>query len=82
MSLAIEVSDVVGVLLHDGWHPVVDGSFEIGSYEFVERSIVRVGTGSVEGISATGATWKEPTGEWLACPFTQIMAVRYKPGGN
>jgi hypothetical protein len=82
MSLTIEVSDVVGVLLQDGWHPVADGSFEIGEYEFVDRNVVWVGGRSVEGVSAAGATWKEPTGEWLACPFTQIVAVRYKPGGN
>jgi hypothetical protein len=56
MSLAIEVNDVVEVLLPDGWHPVVDGSFEIDGYEFLHEDIVRVGGGGVEGISATGAT--------------------------
>jgi hypothetical protein len=78
MSLAIEVNDVVEVLLPDGWHPVVDGSFEIDGYEFLHEDIVRVGGGGVEGISATGATWKEPSGEWVACPFPQIRAVKYK----
>ena len=78
MSLAIEVDDVVEVMMHDGWHPVVDGSFEIDSYEFLHADMVRVGGGSVEGISATGARWKEPSGVWVACPFPQILAVKYK----
>jgi hypothetical protein len=78
MSLAIEVTRVVGVLLQDGWHPVVDASFEINSYEFFHGDAVRVSGGSAEGIAATGATWQEPTGEWIACPFVQILAVRYK----
>jgi hypothetical protein len=78
MSLAIEVDDVVAVLLRDGWHAVADDSFEIDSYEFLHGDVVRVGGGVVQGVSATGARWKEQSGEWVACPFPQIFAVRCK----
>jgi hypothetical protein len=49
MSLAIEVDDVVAVLLRDGWHAVADDSFEIDSYEFLHGDVVRVGGGVVQG---------------------------------
>jgi hypothetical protein len=35
MSLAIDIDQVTGVLLADGWHDVVDVSFEIDSYEYL-----------------------------------------------
>jgi hypothetical protein len=76
MSLAIEVDDVVEVLLQDGWHPVVDETFAIDAYEFRHGDVVRVSGGRIEGISSTGATWKEPNGVWVACPFPQIRAVK------
>lgn len=85
MSLALEVDNVVEVLLRDGWHKVVEDSFEIDAYEFTHRddpgqrdADIRVGGGAVEGVSATGGTWKEPGGTWVACPFPSILAVRYK----
>jgi hypothetical protein len=78
MSLAIEVDDVVEVLLQDGWHPVVDETFEIDAYEFRHGDVVRVSGGSIEGVSSTGATWKEPSGVWVACPFPQIRAVKLR----
>ena len=62
MSLAIEVDNVTGVFLRDGWHKVRDESFEIDAYEFHHRRDIRVGCGEVQGVSAWGATWKEPNG--------------------
>lgn len=86
MSLAIEVDDVVAVLLRDGWHKVTNKSFEIDAYEFIHRDYpgvrdaqVRVGGGTVEGVSSTGARWQGPGGSWTACPFPEILAVRYRP---
>ncbi|HYR87765.1 MAG TPA: hypothetical protein VE422_27020 [Terriglobia bacterium] len=76
MSLAIEVSDVVGVLLKDGWHKVSEQSFELDKFEFVRLSDVRMASGSVEGISAVGARWKEPDGLWMACQLPNVIAVR------
>jgi hypothetical protein len=78
MSLAIEVDEVVEVLLQDRWHPVVDETFEIDAYEFRHGDVVRVRGGSIEGVSSTGATWKEPSGVWVACPFPQIRAVKLR----
>lgn len=79
MSLAIEVDDVTSVLLTDGWHKVIDKSFEIDAYEFTHEKELRVGGGQVEGVSSTGVRWKEPEGSWIACPFERILAVRYLP---
>jgi hypothetical protein len=78
MSFAIEVDDVVEVLLQDGWHPVVAETFEIDAYEFRHGDVVRVSGGSIEGVSSTGATWKEPSGVWVACPFPQVRAVKLR----
>jgi len=78
MSFAIEVDNVVEVLLQDGWHPVVNETFEIDAYEFRHGAVVRVSGGSIEGVSSTGATWKEPSGVWVACPFPQIRAVKLR----
>ena len=36
MSLPINPSDVVAVLLSDGWHIVKDGSFAVDAYAYVE----------------------------------------------
>jgi hypothetical protein len=33
--------------------------------------------GSVAGVSAEGAEWLESDGQWVACPVTSILAVRY-----
>jgi hypothetical protein len=78
MSLAIEVDNVTGVLLNDGWHSVIDGSFDMDSYEFLSGEFVLVGGGQVEGVSAMGATWKEKGKNWVACPLLSILAIRYK----
>jgi hypothetical protein len=92
MSLAIEVDCVIGVLLKDGWHEVVDGSFTIDAYEYVHRDRpermltpddILVGGGRRTGVSSTGAAWKESGGFSVACPFPSILAVRYRlPAGS
>jgi hypothetical protein len=84
MSLAIEVNCVIEVLLKDGWHEVADRSFTIDAYEFVHRDPgarlsdgdLLVGGGTVDGVSSTGAAWKEPGGYWVACPFPAIVSVK------
>lgn len=78
MSLAIQLHDVTAVLLRDGWHQVVDQSFDVDDYEFLDGETLRVGGGQVEGVSPTGAAWKERDGSWFACPLPRILAVRYK----
>jgi hypothetical protein len=36
MSLAIDIDAVTAVLLADGWHEVIDDSFYLDAYEFLE----------------------------------------------
>ncbi len=87
MSLAINPDHICAVLLKDGWHSVKPASFEIDAYEFVQQpgdgllpksSDILVRGGEV--FCATGAMWTdgEPrdTGQILACPITEIQAVR------
>jgi hypothetical protein len=79
MSLEIQINDVVGVFMDDGWHTVVESSFLIDAYEFLEGEHPMMGGGMVAGVSDTGARWKEPDGSYVACPVPAIKAVRYKP---
>jgi hypothetical protein len=87
MSLAIEVDYVTGVLLRDGWHEVVDGSFRIDAYEYIHRDRpermlnpddILVGGGRIPGVSSTGAAWSEAGGTCVACPVPSILAVKYR----
>lgn len=76
MSLSISVDKVKQVLLADGWHKVIDGSFDLDAYEFLWNDEVLVGGGSVQGVPSTGAKWKEEDGSYIACPLTAILAVK------
>lgn len=91
MSLAIDVDRVREVLLADGWHQVVNNSFEMDAYEY-ERSEerkpgggdagMRLGGGVEDLVPATGATWVERNAQGHArsvfCPITAILAVAYE----
>jgi hypothetical protein len=79
MSLAIQIGDVIGVFMDDGWHTVVDNSFLIDAYEFLEDDYPMMGGGTVAGVSDVGARWREPDGSYVACPVPAIKAVRYAP---
>lgn len=74
MSLAIEVDEVAGVLLADGWHVVDDDSFDLDSYEFLHGE-VPLHLGGQSGICATGFAFKEG-GDVVLGPLTSILAVR------
>jgi hypothetical protein len=84
MSLAINLDDVVAVLLADGWHHVADKSFAMDSYEYVHGKDSRGdyaqvhGGGNDETVSATGFVFKEPDGSYLQGPLSAILAVRTK----
>ena len=78
MSLAIDLDTIMSVLLPDGkWHDVQDCSFDLDSYEFMHGERTIAGGGTVQGVSSTGAKWKEK-GEWYVCPLTSIIALRYR----
>ena len=82
MSLDIDVDSVVEVLLSDGWHKVLDYSFEIDAYEFIRGNDknrgpdIRLGGGQENLIPASGASWEEEGGITIACPLTQVLAVK------
>lgn len=81
MSLAIQIGDVVSVLLADGWHEVENTSFTIDSYEYLEDSSADsfvLHGGGQSGICATGFRFLEDTerGTYLAGPLSAILAVR------
>lgn len=84
MSLAIDIDRVTGVLLSDGWHRTLEGTFCLDSYEFLriqqhsDKDQVLFGGGQSPLISAMGAAWKNVGGEWIACPLSAILAVRYR----
>ncbi len=76
MSLAIDVHRVTDVLLADGWHHVLDGSFSLDAYEYMHEKECVLKGGNVEGVPSTGAIWTAPSGEFIACPLTSILAVK------
>lgn len=86
MSLDIEIDHVTGVLLKAGWHQVVENSFTVDAYEYVHREAgngvgpgeLLVGGGSLPGVSSAGAAWKESEDDYVACPVSLIIAVKYR----
>jgi len=74
VSLALEMDDVVAVLLADGWHDVENHSFELDAYEFKWEA----GWGEdhyVSGMCSTGFGFRE-NGLQIAGPLTAVLAVR------
>jgi len=83
VSLRIDVGDVTGVLLEDGWHRVemLDegiSSFDLDAYEFVEGDLLLHG-GGVSGICSNGFTFHEIDENGvrrnLMGPLTSILAI-------
>lgn len=77
MSLAIDVRLVAGVLLADGWHVVLDHSFDLDAYEFEWEKGVLAHPGGNGGVCATGFTFKT-VGRRMFGPLTAILAVSYE----
>ena len=75
MSLSLEVKQVSGVLLADGWHTVAEQSFDLDAYEYWHGGHMR----QKEGVPATGAKWREPDGTMVVCPLVSVLAVRLTP---
>ena len=80
MSLDIQISKVIAVLLSDGWHTVEGKSFNTDAYEFSDGDSLLVGGGVVDGVPSTGASWSEKgaTGKAITvyCPLTAILALK------
>ncbi len=77
MSLAIDVNAVERVLLADGWHDVINESFDTDAYEFIEmddkESRILHGGGN-SGVCATGFRFQEKD-HWVMGPLTAVLAV-------
>jgi hypothetical protein len=65
--LNIDVEAVEAVLLADGWHDVIDASFDVDFYEFNE-SAGFIFTDAESGRRRT-----------LVGPLTSVLALRLKP---
>ena len=80
MSLAVQIKNIVGVLLDDGdWHEVRPGSMTVNKFELADETDILLRAGSIPGVSSTGLTFKEHEGgRMIACPITSVKAVRYK----
>ncbi len=79
MSLAVQIKNIVAVLLEDGdWHEVRQGSMTVIKYELADESSILVRAGSIPGVSSTALSFKEQAGgRMIACPITSVKAVRY-----
>jgi hypothetical protein len=79
MSLAVQIKNIVGVLLDDGdWHEVRPGSMTVNKFELADEDDILVRAGSISGVSGAGLVFKEHEGgRMIACPITSVRAVRY-----
>jgi hypothetical protein len=84
MSLEIDPEDVLDVLLADGWHEVLERSFTLDAYEFVESGGFVLHSGGNSGVCSTGFMFKTSSPEFpgsdaaviISGPLTAILAVK------
>ncbi len=76
MSIAIQVDNVLAVLVGGQWFEVADESFDLDSYEYLHGQDILHGGGQY-GACANGCTFKPADGTFLAGPLTAIRAGRY-----
>ncbi len=84
MSLAVQIKNIVGVLLDDGdWHEVRPGSMAVNKFELADDDDILVRAGSISGVSGMGLVFQEREGgRMIACPITSVKAVRYGAEGS
>ncbi|WP_370124333.1 hypothetical protein [Streptacidiphilus sp. MAP12-33] len=80
MSLRINTSAVRAVLLADGWHVIVPGSFRLDVLEFSQHDpVVPAGSAEPNPIRSTGGDgfeFEEEDG-MVAGPLSSVLAVSY-----
>lgn len=80
MSLEIQIGQIRAVLIADGWHEIVPGSFDLDSYEFLDGADLVHG-GGASGVCSTGFSYvaQSPSGtpgtSRICGPLTAILAV-------
>jgi hypothetical protein len=83
MSLAINPSLIVELLLADGWHHVYGSSFDIDSYEYLDDDgLVLYGGGTgftfIECAVVGLEDWQGEPGLKISGSLTAILAVKEK----
>ena len=68
MNIFVDPSLISEVLLKDGWHVVVPGTFFMGKYALVEPNL--------PAPAAPGFTFHESGGASIAGPMSSVLAVR------
>ena len=77
MSLHVDREKVSAVLLPDGWHTVLDHSFDLDAYEYHDEDRPIFEGDQVTGIPSTGASWLDKqSGAYIVCPLAAVLAVR------
>lgn len=80
MSLSIQISQVGAVLLADGWHEIMSGTFDLDSYEFLDGADLVHG-GGASGVCSTGFSYVPqssggtPGTSRICGPLTAVLAV-------
>lgn len=74
MSLAIDTNTITRVLLADGWHTVLNNSFDIDSYEYLWQDRPVLVGGQDNHIAAAGFTFLSSDGR-ISGPLTSVLAV-------
>lgn len=77
MSLAIDSDSVTRVLLADGWHDVLEGTFNIDAYEFMYCGDGVLHGGGASGICPSGFEFRTAGGVVLSGPLTSVLAVEH-----
>ena len=72
----IATTTVVAVLLADGWHRIVPGSFSVGTLSFEAEAGPGTPGFRFEEEASTGSPYRPAT---LAGPLSSIIAVRQVP---
>ncbi|MFD9151723.1 hypothetical protein [Streptomyces diastaticus] len=80
MSLHIDVRNVTGVLLADGWHEVSTGSLQFDAYEYANTTSEEYSNAEHEPIlwggGGTGFQFVDRDGSLVAGPMSAILATR------
>lgn len=82
MSLAIDASRVVAVLVGTEWLGVVPGTFTLDSFEFTDDDGDLIHGGGASGVCATGFSFMSKGGRApnleVCGPLTAVLAVKLK----
>jgi len=82
VSLHIDTDKVSLIMLRDGWHKVVEGTFTVGPYKYVTDVPRADGGRRREPLDAgppgtVGFEFHDPNLGWIAGPIASIVALRH-----